>query len=105
MQTQQSSLDQYFTEQIVGAPVSVSLGPTARVRQLPGHGAVIDRISGEASLLRQATLSLLSDDPATALAGQAIRLPGLARTRRRLLLLGLLAWTAAVVAVLHWWPA
>lgn len=104
MQTQ-TSLDEYFTEQIVGAPLHVSLGPSTALRRAPSHGVVIDRLSGEASLLRQAALSLLSGEPALALAGQPLNLPGLARTRRRLLVIGLVCWTAMVMAAMHWWSA
>jgi hypothetical protein len=101
MQTQ-ASLNQYFTEQIVGAPVCVSLGRSDRVRRTPSHGVVIDRLNADASLLRQATLSLLSDAPAPA--GRPLNLASLARTRTRLLLIGLAGWTAGIVAVMHWWP-
>jgi hypothetical protein len=102
MQTQES-LDAYFTQQIVGSPVRVSLGPSARVRQTSRHGVVIDRISGQASLLRQAGQSLLSSDWTPALSGRPVNRRRLLRVRRALVVIGLLAWTAGVAGLALWW--
>ncbi len=89
------ALDRYFTEQVVGEAIVVEMGPSAGVRREPASGLRFDLLSNQAELFGNALRGHAAPgQPASELA--------LARARRRLQVLGLLAflvlWTVAL-----WW--
>ncbi|WP_374674653.1 hypothetical protein [Ideonella sp.] len=90
------AIDRYFTEQVVGAPVSLTLGPGDTVRREPPAGLTW-RLSGtEAEQLAAAARALLSGSPAVP-AGQPQSAWAARRARRRL--------AAALAGLLVAWPA
>jgi hypothetical protein len=89
--TTPADIDRYFTEQVVGGPVALAIGPSVGVRQVSDRGVLVEWLGGRVSLIGIAAVSLWAQDPARALAGQALDLPGLQPVRRRLLIgIGLL---------------
>ncbi|MBI5270451.1 MAG: hypothetical protein HY856_12330 [Burkholderiales bacterium] len=95
------AIDRYFTEQVVGGPVSVVLGPSDAVRHEP-PAALVWRLTGtEPEQLAIAARALLGGDGAS-VPGQAGSAWATRRARRRVvavLTLGLLAWPALLWAL------
>lgn len=90
------TIDRYFTEQVVGAPVTVSLGPSDAVRREP-PAALAWRFTGtEPEQLAAAVGSMLAGGSPSG-AGQPSSAWAARRARRRvaaLLVVLLLAWPA-----------
>jgi hypothetical protein len=99
------SVDRYFTEQVVGRPFTVDMGPSAGKRSAPSRGVLVEWLSGRAELTGVAFGSLWADEPSDPLLGRPLNLPGLLRWRSGLSLLIGLAWTATVVGLTLWWRA
>ena len=97
------AIDRYFTEQIVGRPFTVDMGPSARVRQWPQRGVLVEWLGGAARLTAIATRTAWADDPVDALIGQPVSIPDLLRWRRRALAALLVAWSATLTGLLWWW--
>jgi len=101
-----ADIDRYFTEQVVGGPVTLAFGPVGGVRQVSDRGVLVEWLGGRVSLIGIAAVGLWAQDPARALAGHPLDLPGLRPIRRRLLLGAGLLWSlllgAAVWAVAAW---
>jgi hypothetical protein len=103
-------INRYFTEQVVGGPVSLAMGPATRVRQVSDRGVLIEWLGARARLIGVAGGSLWATEPVRALAGQPVALDALLPVRRRLLQWalagGVLAWAvvlgAGVWATLRW---
>lgn len=89
------ALDRYFTEQVVGESVVVEMGPSAGVRREPTRGLKLHLLEGKAELLGQAMLG-------EAGLGKPVSPMALAKTRRQLMIGGMLLilvlWSAAL-----WW--
>lgn len=89
------ALDRYFTEQVVGESVLVEMGPSAGVRREPTRGLKLHLLEGKAELLGQA----MQGDAGL---GKPVSSVALARTRRQLLIGGMLLilvlWSVAL-----WW--
>lgn len=100
--THDDALDRYFTEQMVGEVLRVTMGPSGRRPAAPPQGVRLNLSGGKAELLGLAARSLGSGDPLQALAGRPFSLPALVRARRRL---QLLAWGAMALALLAGWSA
>ena len=100
--TDSDRLDRYFTEQMVGEVLQVTMGPSAHRPAAPPHGVVLDLPGGQAELYGLAARSLWAQESLKALAGRPFSLPALVAARRRL---GLLAWGAAAAALLAAWTA
>jgi hypothetical protein len=96
-------IDRYFTERVIGRQLVVDMGLSATARALPRHGVLVDWASGKASISGMAFRSLWAAEPADAVMGQPMNLPGLVRWRRRVLLGGALAWSALLVGLMSWW--
>ncbi|MBT9599477.1 MAG: hypothetical protein IV094_26140 [Vitreoscilla sp.] len=96
------ALDRYFTEQVVGQPIAVEMGPSSGIRREPAQGLRLHLLGGHAELLGQAARSLFAPASTASWAGQPRSEQALARARRRLLaggaVLFLVAWSAAL-----WW--
>ena len=97
------AVDRYFTEQVVGQPFTVAMGPTASARSLPTRGVLIEWLGGAASLTATASHSLWASDPSAPLIGTPVNLQALLARRRAVLVLAWLAWTAVVAAIMAWW--
>lgn len=97
-------LDIYFTEHVVGPTAVVQLGRSATVRRQPKRGVMVDMLEDKPMLVGVAAQSLLAKDPARAIAGKPVSLPGLRNWRRTLVVGGLLTWSAVLVAATRWWP-
>lgn len=95
-------IHRYLTEQIVGPPTTVVLGPADHVQVQPGRRPFVQWFHGRLSLVGVAVHSLWAD-PAAAAAGQPLNLPGLVRWRRGLALGLVTAWTLAVAGGTAWW--
>jgi hypothetical protein len=96
------ALDRYFTEQVVGEPVVVEMGPSAGVRREPTRGLKLHLLEGQVELLGHAARGLVSPLQGDGGLGKPVSSVALARARRRLLVGGLLlilvSWSAAL-----WW--
>ena len=101
-----ADIDRYFTEQVVGGPVVLAFGPAGGVRQVSDRGVLVEWLGGRVSLIGIAAVGLWAQDPARALAGRALDLPGLQPIRRRLLIGVGLLWSlllgGAVWAATAW---
>ncbi|MBN8487119.1 MAG: hypothetical protein J0M20_05215 [Burkholderiales bacterium] len=99
----EQSIDQYFTEQIVGPTRLVAMGPTVGQQRRPSRGVLVDagRVRLEMSLM--AARSAWAAEPGEVVVGQPVSLPALARWRMGLLLAAWLAWSAGLVALCAWW--
>lgn len=93
------SIDRYFTEQVVGRPFTVVMGPSAGLRQQPTRGVLVTWLGGRVELVGVALRSLWAESPADAVLGQPLSLPGLVRWRRGLLAAAWLLWSAILAAV------
>jgi hypothetical protein len=97
-----AALDDYFTEQVVGAAFTVEMGPSEGVRREPTRGLKLHMLQAQAELVGHALRGIVSPLQADAGAGQPVSTELLARTRRRLLVIGLVAiltlWSAGL-----WW--
>lgn len=100
--TDRNALDDYFTEQVVGLPFSVEMGPSVGVRREPTRGLKLHMLGAEVELIGHALRGLVSPLQADAGAGQPVSTAVLARMRRRLLVIGLLAILALWSACLWW---
>lgn len=97
------ALDRYFTEQVVGEPVVVAMGPSDGVRREPARGLMLHLLEARAELIGHAMRGLVSPAPdGGATLGTPVSASALARTRRRLLAVGLVA-LLALWSVLLWW--
>jgi hypothetical protein len=96
------ALDEYFTEQVVGAPFVVEMGPSEGIRREPARGLKLHLLEAQAELLGHAARGLLSPLQRDAGMGQPVSTVVLARTRRRLLVLALVAILALWSAGLWW---
>lgn len=96
------SLDRYFTEQVVGAAMSVSMGPSDGIRSEPSTGLRLHALRDEVELLAHAASGIVSPGNAGPVVGRPVSLAILTRTRRRVLVLGLLAILAVWSAGLWW---
>lgn len=97
------AIDRYFTEQVVGRRFIVDMGSSADVRHWPRRGVLVDWLSGAAELTAIATRSAWADEPADAMLGQPVSLPGLVRWRWRVLAAAFGGWSALLAAGLWWW--
>ena len=97
------SINQYFTEQIVGTAQTLAMGPSVGVRTQPHRGVIIEGAGRALQMSLLAVRSSWAGDPVDVVVGQPLSLPGLARWRVRLLLLAWLAWSAALVGACAWW--
>ena len=89
------ALDRYFTAQVVGEAFVVEMGPSAGVRREPASGLRLNLLSAQAELIGNALRGHAAPgQPASELA--------LARARRRLQRLGLLAFLALWSLALWW---
>lgn len=100
--TDRAALDDYFTEQVVGLPFTVEMGPSTGVRREPTRGLKLHLLEAQAELIGHAVRGLVSPLQGDAGAGQPISTAVLARTRRRLLVIGLLGILALWSAGLWW---
>ncbi|MFO1338894.1 MAG: hypothetical protein U1F53_11800 [Burkholderiaceae bacterium] len=89
------ALDHYFTEQVVGEAFVVEMGPSAGVRREPAGGLRLNLLSTQAELFGNALRG-------HAAPGQPASEQALARARRHLQVLGLLAFLA-LWSVALWW--
>lgn len=101
MQDRQA-LDRYFTEQVVGEPVIVAMGPSEGVRREPARGLRLHLLEAQAELLGHAARGLVAPLNGDAGLGKPVSTEALVRARRRLLVLGLFA-ILALWSVLLWW--
>jgi hypothetical protein len=96
------ALDRYFTEQVVGEPVVVEMGPSVGVRREPTRGLKLHLLEGQIELLGHAARGLVSPLQGDGGLGKPVSSLALAKARRRLLVGGLLLilvlWSAAL-----WW--
>lgn len=98
-----NTVDRYFTEQVVGRRLVVDMGLSATARSQPRQGVVVEWASGKASVSSMAWRSMLATDPAEAVMGRPLNLPQLVRWKRRVLLLALAGWSAALAGGMYWW--
>jgi hypothetical protein len=97
------TIDRYFTEQVVGRHLVVDMGLSATARSQPMQGVMVEWASGKARVSGMAWRSLWTTDPVDAVMGQPLNLPQLARWKRRVLLLALLLWSAALAGGMYAW--
>jgi hypothetical protein len=98
-----AALDRYFTEQVVGEPVVVTMGPSDGVRREPARGLRLHLLEARAELIGHAMRGLVSPAPdGGAPLGTPVSASVLAKMRRRLLTFGLLA-VLALWSALLWW--
>ncbi|MBQ0957396.1 hypothetical protein KAK06_00365 [Ideonella sp. 4Y11] len=99
----EQSIDQYFTEQIVGPTRQVAMGPSVGQLRQPSRGVLVEgsRTGLEMTLL--AVRSAWAAEPGEVLVGRPVSLPRLARWRIGLMLVAWLAWSAGLVAACAWW--
>lgn len=90
------ALDRYFTEQVVGESMVVEMGPSANVRREPARGLKLHLLEAKAELVGQALQGEAGG------LGKPVSPVALGRTRRQLLIGGMLLilvlWSAAL-----WW--
>ena len=96
-------VDRYFTEQVVGPPVMVTLGLRASVRREPSRGVLVDPVSQRVALYGVAARSFLAPEPWRALAGTPMALPDIRPLRRWVAVAALLAWSLLLWALFYWW--
>lgn len=96
------ALDDYFTEQVVGAAFVVEMGPSDSVRREPTRGMKLHLLEAQIELLGHAARGLMSPLQGDAGLGQPVSTSVLARTRRRLMVLALFAILALWSAGLWW---
>jgi hypothetical protein len=95
-------LDDYFTEQVVGAPFVVEMGPSDNLRREPVRGLKLHLVEAQFEILGHAARGLVSPLEGDAGLGKPVSTVVLARTRRRLLVLALLSILALWSAGLWW---
>jgi hypothetical protein len=93
-------MDRYFTEQVVGGPMPITLGPGTPLREPPPHGAWASLAEGRAAVYGLAARSLVSGSPLQAIAGRPFSMPALLAARRKLEVAG---WAAMALAGLLLW--
>ncbi len=96
------ALDRYFTEQVVGEPVVVTMGPSDGIRREPARGLKLHLLEARAELVGQALRGLVSPQAGDAGLGTPVSPVALAQLRRRLLVLGAIG-VLALWSVLLWW--
>lgn len=96
------ALDRYFTEQVVGEPFVIAMGPSAGVRLEPTRGLKLHLLEGQVELLGHAARGLVSPLQGDAGLGKPVSTLALARARRRLLIGSLLLILSLWSAVLWW---
>lgn len=96
------TIDNYFTRSIVGASLSVDMGPGDTARSLPERGTWLEATRSGAELVSMAGRSLLGADPEAAAVTRPVSMQRLARVRRRLSLLVLLVWSVLLWAAFSW---
>lgn len=99
-------LDRYLTAQVVGPARTITLGPTASVRQVSDRVARLDLLSDRLTLARGVMNSLWRQDAAQAFSGWPLPLSALPRWRRRAIGLLLILWSLLVAtagAALTYW--
>jgi hypothetical protein len=99
---EREALDHYFTEQVVGTPFVVDMGPSDSVRREPTRGLKLHLLEAQFELLGHAARGLASPLQGNAGLGQPVSTVVLARTRRRLMVLALAAILALWSALLWW---
>jgi hypothetical protein len=99
---ERESLDRYFTEQVVGEPIVVAMGPSEGVRREPARGLRLHLLEAQAELLSHAARGLVSPLQGDAGLGQPVSTEALVRARRRLLVIGLFA-ILSIWSALLWW--
>ena len=97
-----TALDRYFTEQVVGEPIVIAMGPSEGVRREPQRGLRLHLLEAQAELLGHAARGLVSPLNGDAGFGQPVSTQALVRARRRLLVLALFA-ILALWSILLWW--
>ena len=97
------SIDQYFTEQIVGPPQVVAMGPSVGQTRAPSRGVLVDGPRQMLSYTLMAARSAWAAEPGEVLVGQPVSLPSLARWRLGLLAVAWLLWSALLVGACAWW--
>jgi hypothetical protein len=97
-----AALDDYFTEEVVGPAFTVEMGPSVGVRREPTRGLKLHMLEAQAELVGHALRGIVSPLQADAGTGRPVSTTLLARTRRRLLVIGLVAilvlWSVGL-----WW--
>ncbi|MEK8030156.1 hypothetical protein AACH06_04915 [Ideonella sp. DXS29W] len=96
------AVDRYFTEQVVGEPMVISMGPSVGVRREPSHGLKLHLVEGQVELLAQAARGLVSPLQADDGLGRPVSPIALARARRRVLV-GALVTILALWSAALWW--
>ena len=96
------TLDRYFTEQVVGEPFVIEMGPSVGVRREPTRGLKLHLLEGQVELLGHAARGLVSPLQGDAGLGKPVSTLALAKARRRLLVGSLLAILALWSALLWW---
>jgi hypothetical protein len=99
-------LDHYLTAQVVGPARTLTLGPSASLRQVSDRPARLDLLMDRLTLARGVVASLWRQDAAQALSGWPLPLSALPRWRRRAIGALLLLWSlllAAGAAALTYW--
>ena len=96
------AIDRYFTEQVVGEPIVVEMGPSAGNRREPTRGLKLHLLEAQAELLGHAARGLVSPLQGDAGMGRPVSTYALARARRRLMVLGLVGILALWSALLWW---
>ncbi|MBQ0931055.1 hypothetical protein [Ideonella alba] len=99
----EQSIDQYFTEQIVGPTRQVTLGPSVGLVRQPSRGVLVEGSRAGLELTLLAARSAWAAEPGEVLVGRPVSLPRLARWRIGLLLVAWLVWSAGLVAACAWW--
>lgn len=97
-----AALDRYFTEQVVGEPIVIEMGPSEGVRREPARGLRLHLLEAQAELLGHAARGLVSPLQGDAGLGQPVSTEALARARRRLLVIALFGILALWSAMLWW---
>lgn len=97
------AIDRYFTEQVIGPTLVVTLGPADTVRREPSRGVMLDMLSQRVELVGAAGSTLISGEPWRALSGAPVALPRLRNARRVVVAAALVAWTATLWGVFWWW--
>jgi hypothetical protein len=99
---EREALNDYFTEQVVGAPFVVEMGPSDNLRREPTRGMKLHLLEAQFEILGHAARGLMSPIEGDAGLGKPVSTVVLARTRRRLMVLALFAilslWSAGL-----WW--
>jgi hypothetical protein len=96
------SIDQYFTEQIVGGPITVDMGPSVGIAEQPRQGVLVERLRGLTEMSLLGVRSAWAGEPADVVMGRPLSLTGLARWRLGVLLAAWAGWSLLLTAVLAW---